>query len=170
MMRIAKYVWLCLVLSATGWLPDLRPVLRFRGWLTRPAFKHCGKRFEIAGGVRIVYSANVEIGDDVYIATGCWIQGYGGVSLGNEVMLGPYTVLASNNHMKKNGSYRFGGHEPAPIALGRGAWTGAHVVIAAGVRVGKGAAVAAGAVVTRDVPDDALVGGVPARIIRDAAS
>ena len=170
MMRIAKYVWLCLVLSATGWLSDLRPVLRFRGWLVRPAFKRCGKRFEIAGGVRILYSANVEIGDDVYIATGCWIQGYGGVSLASEVMLGPYTVLASNNHTKKNGSYRFGAHEPAPIALGRGAWTGAHVVIAAGVRVGKGVAVAAGAVVTRDVPDDTLVGGVPARIIRDVAS
>ena len=54
-------------------------------------------------------------------------------------------MLGSANHVKEEGSYRFGGGAPAPISLGRGAWTGAHVVITAGVTIGAGAAVAAGA-------------------------
>ena len=113
----------------------------------------------------IVGSSNVSIGDNVYIAYGCWIQGSGGVILEDEVMLGPYTVLASANHTKKNGSYRFGEGSQVPIVLNRGSWTGAHVVITAGVTVGCGAACGAGAVVVRDVPDDSVVAGVPAKCV-----
>jgi len=93
------------------------------------------------------------------------LQGIGGIVLGDEVMLGPYTVLATNNHTCKGGSYRFGAGSPAPIRIGRGCWTGAHVVVTAGVSIGDGTAVAAGAVVTHDVPSDVVAAGVPARVI-----
>jgi acetyltransferase-like isoleucine patch superfamily enzyme len=118
----------------------------------------------------IVYTANVSIGNDVFIAYGSWIQGVGGVTLEDEVMLGPYTVLASANHAMKNGSYRFGTGVHAPIVLRKGAWTGAHVIVTAGVTVGRGAACAAGAVVTKDVPDNTVVGGVPARPLQASGS
>ncbi len=167
MSRIIKYCWFVFVMRVTGVLPDLRPIMRLRGWLARPAFRRCGRRFEIASGVTIVYSANVEIGNDVYLASGSWIQGVGGVRIDDEVMFGPYTIVASNNHTKKEGSYRFGAPRPGTVVLERGAWTGAHVCITAGVRVGTGAACAAGAVVTRDVPPHAIVGGVPARVLRE---
>ena len=117
----------------------------------------------------IIYSANMSIGDDVYIAYGCWIQAVGGVTLEDEVMLGPYTILASSNHTKRGGSFRWAPGRWAPIWMKRGAWTGAHVVVTAGVTVGAGAACAAGAVVTKDVPDDAVVGGIPARPIEKQA-
>lgn len=166
MKRVIAYCWYCVVAGLTGWLPDVTPVLRLRGWLVRPCFARCGKRFGLASGVRITFTTNVTIGDDVYIAPGCWIQGYGGVTIGDEVMFGPYTIVATNNHTKKDGSYRFGPPAAGPIVLGRGAWTGGHVVLTAGVTIGAGAACAAGSVVTRDVPAHAIVGGVPARVLR----
>jgi acetyltransferase-like isoleucine patch superfamily enzyme len=166
LLRILKYAWFILVMRLSGWIPDFKLVMRFRGWLVRPCFASCGRNFQIASGVTVVYSSRVSIGRDVYLAHGCWLQGVGGLTLGDEVMLGPYTVLASSNHRKTDGSYRFGEPTLKPIILERGAWTGSHVVITFGVRVGQGAACAAGAVVTKDVPADCVVGGVPARVIR----
>lgn len=170
MKRILAFTWFCLVTKLTGWVPDFQFVMRLRGWLVRPCFRRCGRNFQLGSGVMIVYTTHVTIGDDVYLAYGSWIQGYGGVTLEDQVMLGPYTILASNNHTRQDRSYRFGAPACAPVVLRRGAWTGAHVVVTAGVTVGIGAACAAGAVVTRDVPDDAIVGGVPARVLASAAT
>lgn len=168
--RIIAYTWFTVVQALTGLLPDFTPVMRLRGWMIRPCFRRCGRNFQIASGVRILFTTRVEIGRDVYIAPGCWLQGVGGIRLGDEVMLGPYTVLATNNHSRVDGSYRFGPGAASPIALGRGAWTGSHVVVTPGCTIGDGAAVAAGAVVTADVPPNAVVGGVPAKTIRSEPS
>lgn len=169
MKRVLKYVWFIFVMKATGFLPDFQFVMGLRGWLLRPSFRTCGRNFQICSDAMIVFSSSVSIGQDVYIARGCWIQGVGGVTLDDEVMLGPYSILASNDHQSKDGSYRFGEARPAPIRMGRGSWTGAHVVVTAGVTVGRGVACAAGAVVTRDVEDHMVVGGVPARVLRSLA-
>ena len=169
MARVIAYTWFTFIMGITGLLPDVTPVLKLRGLLVRLCFKSCGRNFQIAGGVRITFTTRIDIGDDVYIAPGCWIQGVGGIVLEDEVMLGPYTVLASTNHTKVNGSYRFGQGACATIRLNRGAWTGAHSIITAGVTVGAGAAVAAGSVVTGDVADHVTVGGVPARVIKQEA-
>jgi maltose O-acetyltransferase len=165
-LRMLKYAWFILVMKLTGFLPDFTPIMRLRGFLLRPCFRRCGRNFQICSHAMIVCSANVAIGEDVYIAYGSWVQGYGGVTLEDQVMLGPYTILASSNHSRMDGSYRFGHPQPAPIVLKRGSWTAGHVVVTAGVTVGSGAACAAGAVVIRDVPDHAIVGGVPARVLR----
>jgi maltose O-acetyltransferase len=167
--RVAKYCWFIFVSWSTRMLPDLTFVMRFRGFLLRPCFQRCGRNFQICSNAMIVYSVNMSIGDDVYIAYGCWIQAVGGVALEDEVMLGPYTILASSDHTKQSKSFRWGPGRRAPILMKRGAWTGAHVVVTAGVTVGAGAACAAGAVVTKDVPDHAVAGGVPARILKTAA-
>lgn len=166
MRRILKYCWFIFVMRLTGFLPDLKFIMCMRGWLLKPCFKSCGRNFQICSNAMIVYTSNVSIGNDVYIAYGCWIHGVGSVTFEDEVMLGPYTVLATSNHNKTDGSYRFGGGQVAPIIMRRGSWCGTHVVITAGVTVGTGAACAAGCVVTRDVPDHAIVGGVPARELR----
>ncbi|OHB55236.1 MAG: hypothetical protein A2Y07_11085 [Planctomycetes bacterium GWF2_50_10] len=165
MTRVSKYLWFRFIMVATGWLPDFTPILRFRGWLCKPAFMKCGRNFQIASGTIILYSSRICIGDDVFVANNCWIQGAGTIVFKDQVMLGPFTVLASNNHTKANGSYRFGDGETEPIILNKGAWAGAHSVITAGVTVGTGSAVAAGAVVTKDVPDNCIVAGVPARLL-----
>lgn len=168
MKRILKYMWFVLLMKLTSIWPDFKVLMRLRGVLLRPCFKRCGRDFQICSHAMIVYPSKVSIGENVFIAYGSWIQGIGGVTLEDEVMLGPYTVLASANHLKKDGSYRFGKSSHAPIVLKRGSWTGAHVVVTSGVVVGEGAACAAGAVVTEDVPPGSIVGGVPARIIARA--
>ncbi|NOX60016.1 MAG: acyltransferase [Planctomycetes bacterium] len=167
MLRVFLYAWFTAVMALTAILPDVGAVLVVRGLLVRGCFRKCGKNFRIASGVKMTFTTRVSIGDHVYIAPGCWIQGIGGVTLEGEVMLGPFTVLASTNHTKKNGSYRYGDGIPKPISLGVGSWTGAHTVITAGTTIGAGAAVAAGSVVTKDVPAHSIVGGVPARILKE---
>lgn len=166
MIRVLKYLWFRFVMLTTGWLPDFTPVLRFRGFLARPAFKKCGRNFQLASGTIINWSSNISIGHNVFIGNECWIQGVGQVVLEDETMLGPFTVLASNEHIRENGSYRFGHHRRKKMTVGKGSWTGAHVVITAGVNIGQGSAIGAGAVVVKDVPDNCVVGGVPAIIIK----
>ena len=84
--------------------------------------------------------------------------------IGEGALLGHNVVLATLNHGKAP-SRR---HDlfPAPIHIGKNAWIGSNATITAGVTIGENAIVAAGAVVTHDVPDNAIVGGVPAKIIK----
>lgn len=165
-MRLTKYLWFHFIMSATSWLPDLRPVLRIRGFLLRPAFKKCGGNLQVARRVTINFTNRLEIGRDVYIATGCWLHAWGGIALEDEVQLGPYAVLVSGDHTRESGSYRYGPSRLAPIRLCRGSWVAAHATVTKGVTVGRGALVAANSVATREVPDFAVAGGVPARIIQ----
>ena len=85
---------------------------------------------------------------------------------GSEVVIGPFCCIVAGNHTCKDGSYRVGSYDAGTIEIGRGTWLGAHVTITNNVKIGKGCLVAAGAVVTHDVPDGAVVGGVPARMIK----
>jgi maltose O-acetyltransferase len=165
-MRILQYLWFHFIMLATGWLPDLRPVMRLRGWLLRPSFKTSGRNLQVARRVTMNFTNRLEIGRDVYIAAGCWLHAWGGITLEDEVQLGPYVVLASGDHTRESGSYRFGPSRLAPIRLRRGCWVAAHATVTKGVTVGCGALVAANSVATCDVPDFALAAGVPARIIQ----
>lgn len=166
MNRVIRYVWFRGVMSATAWLPEFTPVLRLRGFLVRPCFLRCGRNLQIGSGTIINYPNRVSIGNDVFMANHCWIQGIGGVLLEDEAILGPGTLLATSNHTRRGGSFRFGDGDHGPIAIGRGTWTGAYAVVTKGVTIGRGCAIGANAVVTRDVVDNALVGGVPARVLR----
>ena len=168
-MRVVQYLWFDFVALITSWLPDLRPVLRLRGYLARPAFKRCGANLQIARRVTINFTNRMEIGRDVFLAIGCWVNAAGGVVLEDGAQIGPYAVLASGDHTQIGGSYRFSPRNLAPIRISRGAWIAAHATITRGVVVGRGAVVAANSVATRDVPPFSVVGGVPARAIRKKA-
>ena len=165
-MRILKYVWCHLVMLATAMLPDLTPCMRLRGFLLRPALKRCGRNFQLARRVTLNFSSELEIGNDVYFAAGSWIHAPGGIVVEDEVQLGPYVVLISGDHTLKAGSYRYGPGSRAPIRLCRGSWIGAHATVLKGVTVGCGALVAANAVANRDIPDFAIAGGIPARVLK----
>ena len=164
-MRILQYLWFHFVSVATSWLPDLRPVLRLRGFLLHPAFKSCGKNFQIARNVTINFGSRLEIGNDVYIAGGCWLHAWGGITIEDDVQLGPYVVLVTGDHTRENGSYRNGPSKLGPIRLARGCWLAAHSTVTKDVTVGQGALLAANSVATHDIPPLALAGGVPARVI-----
>jgi len=163
-MRVVQYLWFHCVMVATNWMPEFRPVLRLRGFLLRPSFKSCGANLQVSRQVTINFPNRLEIGNDVFLATGCWLHARGGIVLEDEVQLGPYTVLVSGDHTRLDGSYRFGPSELAPIRIGQGAWIAAHATVTKGVAVGRGAVLAANSVATRNVPPFVLAGGVPARI------
>jgi acetyltransferase-like isoleucine patch superfamily enzyme len=164
-MRVIRYLWFHVIALATSWLPDLRPVLRLRGFLLRPAFKSCGTNFQIARRVTINFGNRLEIGNDVYIATGCWLHAWGGIVLEDGVQLGPYVVLVTGNHTRKEGSYRHGPSHLGSIRLCEGSWVAAHATVTKNVTIGRGAMLAANSVATRNIPPLAQAGGVPARVI-----
>ena len=168
-MRILQYLWFHFITAATNCLPDLQPVLRLRGFLLRPSFKSCEGNLQVARRVTINFSNCVEIGKDVFIATGCWLHGRGGIVLEDEVQLGPYAVLVAGDHTPIDGSYRFGPSDLAPIRICQGSWIAAHATVTKGVSIGRGAVLMANSVATRDVPPFTMAGGVPARVIHGKA-
>ena len=88
----------------------------------------------------------------------------GGITLDDDVLIGPRVNLITENHAlePEERAYVYG----RPIRIRRGAWIGAAATVLPGVTIGEYAVVAAGAVVTRDVPDRTIVAGVPARPVR----
>lgn len=108
---------------------------------------------------------NLVIGERVFINSGCRFQDQGGIVIGDDVLVGHNVVLASLNH-DLDPAHR-STVLPQPIVIGDRVWIGAGATVLAGVTIGAGAVVAAGAVVTRDVAPNTVVGGVPARRIRD---
>lgn len=164
-MRVLKYLWFHFMMLATAWLPDLKPILRLRGFLLRPAFASCGKNLQVARRVTINFTNRLELGRDVFLGSGCWIQAQGGIAIEDEAQLGPYAVLASGDHTRaRGGSYRFAPSHLEPIRIGAGAWIAAHATVTKGVMIGRGAVLAANSVATRDVPPFVLAAGVPARV------
>ena len=108
---------------------------------------------------------NLRFGRDVFVNHGCTAMDLGGISIGDDVMLGPNVQLISSGHPLDPATRR-SQITTAPVRIGRGAWIAAGATVLQGVTVGEDGVVAAGAVVTRDVPARTLVAGVPARIIR----
>ena len=160
-----QYLWFHFVSLATGWLPDLRPVLQLRGFLMRPSFQCCGKNLQVACRVTINFTNRLEIGNDVFLGTGCWLNAAGGITLEDEVQIGPYAMLITGDHTQINGSYRFGPRELAPIRIGCGAWIAAHATVTKGLLVGRGALLAANSVATHGIAAYTVAGGVPAQPI-----
>jgi galactoside O-acetyltransferase len=106
------------------------------------------------------------IGRKVFINQNCTLYDLGGVEIGDETMIGPNVSLITSGHPLPPAQRR-DGVTASPIVIGRNVWIAANVTIIGGVTVGDGAVIAAGSVVTRDVPPATLVGGNPARLIRN---
>jgi acetyltransferase-like isoleucine patch superfamily enzyme len=165
--RNLRYDWpLHFVLLLTNWLPDNVVFLRLRGALARPFFGACGPNLRLGRNITFYNSRGIHIGRDVYIAFGCWILAGETITLGDEVLFGPYCVVVSANHTRLNGSFRYGKPKLAPIRINRGCWIAAHSTITAGSAVGAGTLVGAGSVVTGEIPDHVMVAGSPARLIK----
>ena len=111
------------------------------------------------------FGKNIHLGKNVFINSGCRFQDQGGIYIGNNVLIGHNVVLATLNH-EENPQKR-GNLIPLPIRIGNDVWIGSNATILPGVTIGDGAIIAAGAVVTKDVGKNTIVGGVPAKHIRD---
>lgn len=115
-----------------------------------PFYTDCGK--------------NINIGKNVFLNMGCKFQDQGGIFIGDGTLIGHNVVLATLNHAMD--PEERSSMIPAPIHIGKRVWIGANATVLPGVTIGDGAIVAAGAVVTKDVPENTVVGGVPARVLR----
>lgn len=110
------------------------------------------------------FGKNITIGKDVFINSGCHFQDQGGIEIGDGALIGHNVVLATINHdlnPKENRKNHY-----AAIKIGAHVWIGSNATILPGVTIGDYAVVAAGTVVTRDVPAMTVVGGVPARVLK----
>ena len=113
--------------------------------------------------------SGITIGSDCLIGEYSVIRGQGGVHIGDRVYTSPFTQIIAVNHVFDDPDRPFvdQGITAEGIVIEDDVWLGAGAVITDGVRVGRGSVVAAGAVVTKDVPPHTIVGGVPARPIRE---
>lgn len=166
--RLVRYDWpLHFALLFTNWLPDNIIFMRLRGWLISPFFKRCGKNLRVGRNCTFGDSYRIEIGSNVYIAYGNWIMGSTDVTIDDEVMFGPSSIVISGNHVRQNGSFRYGPNQFSPIHIGYGSWIGGNCAILAGAKVGKGSVVAANSVLNKEMPDNAVIAGAPAKFIKE---
>jgi len=110
------------------------------------------------------FGKNINIGKDVFINSGCHFQDQGGITIGDSSLIGHNVVLATINHDLDPRNERKNHY--APIHIGAHVWIGSNATVLPGVTIGDWAVVAAGAVVTKNVPPYTVVGGVPAKVLK----
>lgn len=132
-------------------------------------FSKCGKNVQISKRSEFAYVGRIVVEDDVYVGPQAYIVANGGLHIERNVIIGPRVTIHTSNH-------RYGDHATMlpydgythikPVRIKKNTWIGSNVCICPGVTVGEGVVVAMGSVITKDVPDLAMVGGNPATIIK----
>lgn len=150
-------------------LPRFAPFLFLKINLLRLMGAKIGKGVVIYPGVWITPGTNLVIEDDVDLAKDVIITTRGGVHIGARTLIGYRSQLLSANHSIPTRGERIpiSGDVFKPIRIFNDVWIGANCIITAGVTIGEGAVIAAGSVVTKDVYPNQIVGGVPAKLIKE---
>lgn len=147
-------------------LPDASWGNRARGAVLGLFLESKGRNLQVSKSAHILYPNNIEVGNDVYVGYGAWINAQGGLLIGDETMIGPYVAISTGDHSRVGDSFRFGEHKKRPVTIGKGAWLSAHVAVVAGVEIAAGTLVGAGGVVVASIGEPGVYGGVPAKRIR----
>lgn len=147
---------------------DYRPYSLFFPTLRRHFVSNylmkCGKNLRVKKGAEI--SPKAEVGNDSELGTRCMIQSH--CSIGSNVIMGPDVKIYSRNHIYESldKPIQLQGKKQYSTKIGDDVWIGANVIVLAGVNIGNHVIIGAGSVVTKDIPDYAIVGGNPAKIIK----
>jgi maltose O-acetyltransferase len=140
-------------------------------WATstpRRRFIHCGENVILVPPIQCNFPDRVRLGSHIYMGPGATMNSRGGVTIEDGVSFGPFLSIYTADH-------RYDNAEAIPydsvallrpVVIKRYVWVGGNVIIAPGVTIGEGAIVAAGSVVAKDVPEMAVVGGNPARVLK----
>lgn len=158
--RLFNYV-LDLELLLVTWA-GLVPCHYFRLFFYSLAGMKIGKGSRIHIGARFFYPAKIKIGDGSILGDNIFLDGRDKLTIGNHVDIASGVMIYNSEHDINSEDFHA---ISAPVEIGDYVFIGPRVIILPGVRIGKGAVVAAGAVVTKDVPEFAIVGGVPAGVI-----
>jgi len=165
-MSFIKLLLIRILEITTQILPENTFGCRIRGLCYKPFLAQSGKNLQVGLAVKLEHLHNIKIGKDVYVGHGSWLSGLrGGLVLDDEVLIGPYVTMVSSEHQFENGSARFALDKGAPIKIGKGCWIASGVTITSGTTIGKSVLCASGAVVTKDIADNSIAAGVPAKII-----
>jgi maltose O-acetyltransferase len=131
-------------------------------------FKKCGGGLLLYPSVYIIFSRHISVGERVAINVNTYLDGGGGITIGDHVLVGPNCVISTREHSfedLKTPIYK----QPVKYAatqIGNDVWIGANAFIRGGVTIGDGSVIAAGTVVTKDVPPGCVFGGVPGKVLR----
>ena len=165
---IKKFVYIFYLIFLRNTPEDYRPYALFFPWLRSRCvafyLKNSGKKPRVKNRAEI--SPNATIGDFSELGTRCIVQA--NVHIGDHVIMGPDVKIYSRNHRFDRLDIPIGsqGKNYFETFIGNDVWLGANVIVTAGCKIGNHAVIAAGAVVTSDVPDYAIAGGVPAKVIK----
>ncbi len=158
--RLAAREWMAEYNSSDPRDPERRTAL-LRGMLGS-----CGERVCIEPRLIVDYGCNIHLGEDFYANFECLFLDSAPIVIGARAMLGPGVHVYTARHPLQ-AVVRSGGRELAsPVTIGDDVWIGGHATICPGVRIGDGVVIAAGSVVVKDAPDNVVIGGNPARVIR----
>ena len=141
---------------------------------SRPGSIVIGSNVTVMPNVRMVLTSieeeplsGISIADNVIVNYGAFLSGEGGLFIGRNVLIGPYAMFLSGGHdIDSDQEIYYAPLKNKPILLEEECWIGAQAKILGGVRIGQGAVVGAGALVTKDVPPYCVVVGIPAKIIK----
>lgn len=166
---------LCLILyyailkhlpSSAGSNPVKRLIRKLRSSVAVRCMGECGSNVNIEKNADFGSGANITIGKKSGIGINCKVRGP--LTIGENVMMGPDCVILTSTHNFERTDIPMieQGGAVKKVTIGDDVWIGTRAIILPGVTIGNGVIIGAGAVVTKDVPDYAIVGGVPARVIR----
>jgi acetyltransferase-like isoleucine patch superfamily enzyme len=133
---------------------------------------HIGERLlMIAGTAPCELDAHdggrLEIGDRVFVNYGSSMSAHLLVRIGDDCKIGQHAIILDCDYHEIEDPLHYGGHgDPRPVVLEQGVWLGARVTVLKGVTIGRSSVIAAGSVVTRDIPAGVLAGGMPAKVLR----
>ena len=153
--------WLDLVLLAVS-LASYVPSHVIRRLIFTLAGVRMGPKSTLHVGCRFYYPAGVTVGEGTIIGDRCFLDGRAPLIIGNHVDIASQVLIYNSEHDLNAPDFAA---SVAPVTIGDYVFIGPRAIILPGVKIGRGAVVAAAAVVTKDVPDFAIVGGVPAQVI-----
>lgn len=166
-----KILWRILYSATAKLLPQstyCAPAKYLRAFFAHRICANAGKRLNIERGA--TFGSKVSIGDNSGIGVNCELHGE--VNIGNNVLMAPECIFYTVNHEFSKVDVPIGTQGDSnmePINVGNDVWFGRRVMVMPGVSIGDHSIVAAGSVVTRDVPPYSIVGGAPARVIKKRA-
>ena len=162
--RYLHILWECL--DRSPYAINVAFAIPFRAMIAKRLFKRCGDGFVANEGCRFNYGHLIEVGDNVSWNHGCYVDSKGGVAFGNFSVMTEYAKIFTHSHSEGDHEHR----DYSPVVIGEYAKIYTAATILGGVKIGTGAIVATGSIVTKDVPDFTVVAGIPAKVLRDRRS